>query len=154
MIRVIMASECRPYVKMCPVRLNVREIEVVALNKLLHIGRTHMRLLFSESVHKIKIVYTLLIRHNHIHIVRNLLGNPVMPAYGLKPPYLIHILKGYSVHLIGSVLLKKASEPLNALSCGLYVRKNNVDNVLLADTARNLLFSVSGRLIHDKRIRP
>ena len=154
MIRVIVASECRPYVKMCPVRLNVREIKVIALNKFLHIGGAHMLLLFSESVHKIKIVYTLLVRHNHIHIVRNLLCNPVMPAYGLKPPYLIHILKGYSVHLISSVLLKKASESPDTLSCGLYVRKNNVDNVLLADTAGNLLFSVSGRLIYDKRVRP
>ncbi len=88
---------------------------------------------------------TMVIRHFHCH--------PVMAADRLQPPDLIVVLKCNAVHLVCTILLQQTAQSFDTF-LALNIRKNNINKVLLADSARNLFFSVFRRLINNKRISP
>ena len=93
-----------------------------------------------------------LVRHDHIMVIRHFHCHPVMAADRLQPPDLIVVLKCNAVHLVCTILLQQTAQSFDTLSGAFNIRKNNINKVLLADSARNLFFSVFRRLINDKRI--
>ena len=108
--------------------------------------------LFAKRILQIKFIHAKLVRHHYIPVVRNLLRDPVMTANGLQPPDLILILERNTVLLIGSVGLQKASQAKHTLPCTVDVRKDQIYNIFLTDTARHFLFPVLRRLVFHQRI--
>ncbi|VWM12229.1 Uncharacterised protein [Collinsella intestinalis] len=61
-----------------------------------------------------------------------------MAADRLEPPDLIGIGKCDAVHLVGSVLLEKRTQALNALAGGVDIRQDDGNEVLLGEAAGHL----------------
>ena len=93
-----------------------------------------------------------LVRHGHIMVIRHFHCHPVMAADRLQPPDLIVVLKCNAVHLVCTILLQQTAQSFDTFPGTFNIRKNNINKVLLADSARNLFFSVFRRLINNKRI--
>ena len=108
--------------------------------------------LFAKRILQIKFIHAKLVRHYHVPVIRNLLRDPVMTANGLQPPDLILILERDAILLIGSVGLQQASQAQHALSCTVYIGKYQINDILLADTARHFVFPVLSRLVFHQRI--
>ena len=130
-----------------------RKIQMVYCNKFLQICRTHMLLLFAKGILQVKIVNPKLIRHNNISIIRNPPCNPVMTANGLQPPDLILILKGNSIHLIGSIAFQQGAQTKYALSGTMNIRKKDAYDIFLTDTTLSFFFSILCWDIFYQRIR-
>ena len=148
MICIIMAAKSITWVE----HTIHRKIQMIFFNKFFQVCRAHVLFLLSESIFQIKGINSQLVRHYHIHIVRNSARHPVMSSDRLQPPDLILILKSNSVHLISSIFLQQASETFHALSCTVDIRQNNINNILFSDTACDFFFPVLCRLINNQRI--
>ena len=94
-----------------------------------------MLLLVAEGIVKVEFVDAELVRHGHVCFVRHALGNPVVAADGFKPPDLIHIGEGDTVHFVRAVLFEQRAETCHAFTGGLDVRQYEGKEVLFADTA-------------------
>ena len=118
--------------------IRIGEVEVVLRHPLAQIGAGHVLDLLALGVQQIEVVDAKLVGHGHIGVVGNALGDPVMAADRLEPPDLIGIGKCDAVHLVGSVLLEKRAQALNALAGGVDIRQDDGNEVLLGEAARHL----------------
>ena len=94
-----------------------------------------MLLLVAERVVEVEFVDAELVRHGHVCLVRHTLGDPVVAADGFKPPDLIHIGEGDTVHFVRAVLFEQRAETCHAFTGGLDVRQYEGEEVLFADAA-------------------
>ena len=108
---------------------------MIPADKLTQIGRADKVLLFAQCIVQIQHIQSQLVGHDDIHIIGHAAGHPVVAADRLKPPYLVRILKGNAVHLIGAVLLQQAAEAVYTLPRGADVGQDQINDVLLADAA-------------------
>ena len=111
------------------------QVEVVAFDEFTEVRGAHMLLLVAEGIVKVEFVDAELVRHGHVCFVRHALGNPVVAADGFKPPDLIHIGEGDTVHLVGAVLFEQRAETGYTFAGGLDIRQHEGKEVLFADTA-------------------
>ena len=80
-------------------------------------------------------------------------GHPVMAADGLQPPYLVLVVEGYAVGLIGAVTLQQRAQALHALAGGPDIGEHQHHDILFADAAGHVLFAALFRLfIHHEGI--
>ena len=107
---------------------------------------------FAISIFQIKAVCAKLVWHNHILVIRNSFCDPVVTANCLQPPDFIFILKGNSVHLIGSVSFQKHSQTFHALSCRRNIGKSNCHHILLSDTSHSFRFIALSLFVAHQRI--
>ena len=128
------------------------QIQVIFLNEIFQIGRTHIFFLLGKSIFQIELVNTKLIWHDYIDIIRHFAGHPVMTADSLKPPDLLRILKSNAVHFISAILLKQTAEAFDTFTGTANIRQNQAYNIFLADTAFNLFLFIFGRLIDNQWI--
>ena len=125
---------------------------MVLIYKFPHIRRTHIFLLSGKSVLKIKLIQAQLIRHNYIHIIRHTARDPVMTTNGLQPPDLVLILECDSVHLIGAILLQKASQTFHPFSGAANIGKYNINQVFFSQPSRDFRCILTCRLIGHQRV--
>ena len=111
------------------------QIQVVFRDEIQQIGGAEVILLSPEGVHQIKEVDALLVGHDHVAVVGDPLGDPVVPADGLQPPDLVHVLEADAVHLVGAVLLQQRAQAQNALPGRADVGQHDGEHVLLPDAA-------------------
>ena len=111
-----------------------------------------MLFLLTECIFQVKSIHAQLVRHDHINIIRHFPCHPVMAADSLQPPDLILILKSDTIHLIGSILLKQASQSEHTFSGTIDIRKHDIYNILFTDSSRNLLLTVFCRLVLHQRV--
>ena len=90
---------------------------------------------FSECISHIEPVDSLLVRHDNIFLVRHALRDPVMSPDCLHPPDLADILKTYTVHLIGSVLLEELSQTNDPFSRAVDIWEHNGHQIFLPYSA-------------------
>ena len=102
MIRIIMRAESKTRIE---TTIEI-QVQMVLLDEFPKICRTHMVFLLTERIFQIKIIDAKLIRHHDILVIRNALRHPMMSADALKPPDLIAVLKGDTIHLVGAILLE------------------------------------------------
>ena len=91
----------------------------------------------TEGITEIEGIDSLLVRHDHVLVIRHPLRNPVMTADGLQPPDFIHILEPHRIHLVGSVLLQQASQPFHPFPGGMNIRQNQRRHVLFSEAVRH-----------------
>ena len=132
--------------------VTLTEVEVVLLDEAAEIRGAHELLLCTEGVLEIEVIDAELVRHDDILVIRYATCHPVVAADGLEPPDLVYILEADAVHLIGAVLCEQAAETLDALTCGVDVRKDQEDDILLADAAGFFRCMLIARLEGDERI--
>ena len=111
------------------------QVQMVAFDEFTEVRGAHMLLLVAEGIVKVEFVDAELVRHGHVCLVRHALGNPVVAADGFKPPDLIHIGEGDTVHLVGAVLFEQRAETGYTFAGGLDIRQYEGEEVLFADTA-------------------
>ena len=111
------------------------QVQMVAFDEFTEVRGAHMLLLVAERVVEVEFVDAELVRHGHVCFVRHTLGNPVVAADGFKPPDLIHIGEGDTVHLVRAVLFEQSAETCHAFTGGLDVRQYEGEEVLFANAA-------------------
>ena len=108
---------------------------MVAFDEFAEVRGAHVLFLVSERVVEVEFVDAELVRHGHVCLVRHTLGDPVVAADGFKPPDLIHIGEGDTVHFVRAVLFEQRAETCHAFTGGLDVRQYEGEEVLFADAA-------------------
>ena len=147
-VRIIVAAEGEAWIE----GVALIQIQMILLNERTEIRGAHELLLRTEGILEIEVIDAELVRHDDILVVRYATCHPVVSADGLEPPDLIHILEADAVHLIGAVLREQAAETLDALSSRVDIRKDQEDDILLADPTGLLRCMLIARLEGDERI--
>ena len=129
------------------------QVQMILFNEASEIGGAHELLLRTEGILEIEVIDPELVRHDDILVIRHTTCHPVVTTDRLEPPDFVHILEADAVHLIGAVLREQAAETLDAFSCGVDIRKDQEDDILLTDTARDLRCILIARLVGHERIR-
>ena len=132
MVEVGAGSEHVPGVEVVLVAVDVG-VEVVVADELAQILGAHVVLLVAHGVDEVELVNPELVGHGHVAVVGDPLGDPVVAAHSLEPPYFIPIAEPYGVGLIGAILLQKRAQPERALAGGLHIGQDYGDEVFFSD---------------------
>ena len=111
------------------------QVQMVAFDEFAEVRGAHVLLLVAERVVEVEFVDAELVRHGHVCFVRHTLGDPVVASDGFKPPDLVHIGEGDTVHLVRAVLFEQRAETGYTFAGGLDVRQYEGEEVLFANAA-------------------